>query len=92
MAQRHAIIAEYTISLKFKIPKHISKDDIKEYYVKWDTLFLTLKDDTELEVEINDVDEALHCQFESGALKRPSNTYYASDDSDSDEEEQEDDK
>ena len=45
------IVATYRASSVFKIPKSINPIDIVDYYVKYDTLYLTMKDGTDIAIE-----------------------------------------
>jgi len=48
------VIAEYTTSSAFKVPKGLDLEDktqVKSYTVKWDRLFIELADGSEIQVE-----------------------------------------
>lgn len=45
------ITATYNVSSDFVLPTWIKADDIKEYFIKYDLLHLTLKDGRKFEIE-----------------------------------------
>jgi len=51
---RLVISAVYHAYRDFKIPKHISKDDIENYEIVYEVLYLYLKDGSRVEVESDD--------------------------------------
>ena len=81
MPEQLTLVAKYYAYSEFKIPHDIKQEDIKEHYVKWGTLYLTLKDGKTVEIESRcEIEETLD-------TKRPREDWFEMIDYSSDEEE-----
>ncbi len=86
--ERKVVVATYTIESVFKIPKGLDLEDktiVKQWYVKWDTLYIEKVDGTQLEVcENSRWGEEAQKHAEKEEIK-DADDYCMDDDSDEDE-------